>query len=140
MAFIRSAKEIAEKYSRVTPLRTDDYRKGVESPRADWDKQAIAAKDNYKAAIQDSLTRGAFEKGVAKAGQAKWQNKTLLKGPARFAEGVSVSGPDFEEGFAPYQDAIAKVTLPPRYPAGDPRNIERVKAVSTALRQVKVGA
>ena len=46
MAEIKSMAAIAEKWTRVTPQRTEDYKKGIESPRRDWESETIAAKDN----------------------------------------------------------------------------------------------
>ena len=37
------------------------------------------------------------------------------------------------KGFQPYADTIRSTTLPPRFPKGDPRNLERTKAIATAL-------
>ena len=45
--------------------------------------------------------------------------------------------PKYAAGFAPYRDAIERVTLPPRYARRDPRNLERVKAVVNALVEAK---
>jgi hypothetical protein len=46
---------------------------------------------------------------------------------------------DYQEGVQPYLDTIAATVLPPRFPKGDPRNLERVKAITTALRKRKTG-
>ncbi|GAI83151.1 unnamed protein product, partial [marine sediment metagenome] len=78
-------------------------------------------------------------KGVIKAGSKKWQDKALKKGPGRFAEGVYIAGPDYEKGFAPYHEAIARVDLGPRFPKRDPRNLDRVRRVVNALVAEKLG-
>lgn len=127
MAEIKSASRITEKWTRVTPLRSEDYKIGIQNPRRDWEKSATAA-------AQDS-----FAKGIAKAGSGKWQARALQKGPGRFAEGVMVGGPDYEKGFAPYRDEIEKTALPPRFPKRDPRNLLRVSAIATALGKKKTG-
>jgi len=133
MAEIRSIKEITEKWTRVTPGRTEDYRIGIANPRRDWEKETEAAADTYKAGVDAAHAKGLFAKGVKKAGTAKWKEMALKKGPGRFAEGVYIAGPAFEEGFGPYRDAIEKVDLGPRFPKRDPRNLERVKRVVDAL-------
>lgn len=133
MAEIRSIKEITEKWTRVTPGRTEDYKLGIENPRRDWESETVAAADVYKAGVDAAHSKGLFSKGVKAAGTAKWKEKALAKGPGRFAEGVYIAGPDFEKGFAPYRDAIEKVDLGPRFPKRDPRNLERVKKVVDAL-------
>lgn len=139
MAEIKSMASIKEKWTRVTPGRTDDYQKGVQSPRRDWANEATAAKDNWKAGIDAAHGKDLFAKGVAAAGSKKWQEKSLQKGPGRFAEGVYASGGDYEKGFAPFRAAIAAVDLGPKFPRRDPRNLERVKKVVNALVAEKVG-
>jgi len=81
----------------------------------------------------------AFAKGISKAGSVKWQARALQKGPGRFAEGVMVGGDDYEKGFAPFRDEIEKTVLPPRFPKRDPRNIQRVSTIATALGKKKTG-
>lgn len=139
MAEIKSLTRIGEKWTRVTPMRTEDYKLGIQSPRRDWEKSAIAAKESHKAAMATAAAQDSFAKGIAKAGSGKWQGRALAKGPGRFAEGVMVGGPDYEKGFAPYRDEIEKTTLPPRFPKRDPRNLLRVSAIATALGKKKTG-
>lgn len=139
MAKIRSATEIAAKWARVAPTRIEDYQAGVQNPREDWQRATLTAKDNWKQAIQAAAQKGSYEKGVSAAGTAKWQRKAIEVGARRWPEGVSAAQPDYEAGFAPYQQTIAATQLPPRYPRGDPRNLERVKAIAMALRKKKEG-
>ena len=139
MAEIRNMAKIKEKWTRVTPMRSEDFRLGVESPRRDWATQAIAQKETWKMAITDAAAKDMFAKGITAAGTGKWKEKALAKGPGRFAEGVMMAGPDFEKGFAPFAEVIASTVLPPRFPKGDPRNIARVSAIATALRAKKIG-
>ena len=138
MAEIKSLSAIGAKWTRVTPGRTEDYKLGIQNPKRDWAAETEAAAGNWKAGIDAAQAKGLFEKGVAKAGTKKWQDKALKKGPGRFAEGVYIAGPDYEKGFAPYHEAIARVDLGPRYPRRDPRNIERVKRVVDALVEEKL--
>lgn len=133
MAEIRDLSAIKEKWTRVTPQRTEDYRIGVTNPRRDWEKETAGAAATYKAGVDAAHAKGLFAKGVKKAGTSKWQKKALAKGPTRFAEGVYLAGDDYETGFAPYREAIAGVDLGPRFPKRDPRNIDRVKKVVDAL-------
>ena len=138
MAEIKPLSAIGAKWTRVTPGRTEDYKLGIQNPKRDWAAETEAAAGNWKAGIDAAQAKGLFEKGVAKAGTKKWQDKALKKGPGRFAEGVYIAGPDYEKGFAPYHEAIARVDLGPRYPRRDPRNIERVKRVVDALVEEKL--
>lgn len=139
MAEIRPLSEIRDKWTRVTPGRTEDYKLGIKNPRRDWADETEAAKDNWKAGIDQAAAKNLFAKGVAEAGTKKWQDKALKKGPGRFAEGVYIAGPDYEKGFARYHAAIERVDLGPRFPRRDPRNIERVKAIVNALVAEKLG-
>jgi len=133
MAEIKSMSSIRDKWTRVTPGRTEDYKLGIQNPKRDWAEETKGAEDNWKAGIDAAASKGLFGKGVDKAGTKKWQEKALKKGPGRFAEGVYIAGPDYEAGFKPYRDAIERVDLGPKFPRRDPRNLERVKRVVDAL-------
>lgn len=137
---IKSLVAIRDKWTRVTPGRTEDYKLGIQNPRRDWETETLDAEGNWKAGVDAAAAKGLFGKGVSAAGTKKWQDKALLKGPGRFSEGVYIAGPDYEKGFAPYHAAIERADLGPRYPRRDPRNLERVKRVVDALVAVKVGA
>lgn len=139
MAEIKRLDSIREKWARVTPGRTEDYKLGIQNPKRDWETETKDAADRYKAGVDQAHAKGLFAKGVDKAGTKKWQDRALKKGPGRFAEGVYIAAPDYEKGFAPFHAAIERTTLPPRFPKGDPRNYERVKVIGTALHEEKVG-
>ena len=139
MAEIKSIAAIKEKWTRVTPQRTEDYSKGIANPKRDWANEATAAKGNWKAGIDAAAAKDLYAKGVNAAGTAKWKSKSLALGPGRFAEGVFQAGNDYEKGFAPFREAIAGVDLGPKFPRRDPRNLDRVKRVVSALIEAKVG-
>lgn len=139
MAAIAPTSEIAAKWARVTPLRTDDYTRGIENPRVDWSTATLAANANWKSAIAAAASQDLFAKGVRKAGTAKWQQQTLAKGPPRWTAGIALGEGAYETGFAPFRDAIERVKLPERFPRRDPRNLARVKAIVDALIAVKLG-
>lgn len=139
MAEIKSLAQIRDKWTRVTPGRTEDYKLGIQNPKRDWAEEAKAAKDNWKAGIDAAAGKDMFARGIEKVGSKKWQERAIKKGPSRFAEGVYIAGNDYEKGFAPYREAIARVDLGPRFPRRDPRNLERVKRVVDAIVAEKVG-
>ena len=139
MAEIKSIQAIQEKWGRVTPQRSEDYALGIKNPKRDWAQSATAAKESHKAAMVAAATNDSYAKGVGKAGTARWQEKAIRKGPGRFSEGVVMAAPDYGTGFAPYADVIKATTIPPRFPRGDIRNLERVKVISQALRKKKTG-
>lgn len=140
MAAIKSAAAIAQKWATVTPLRAQDYTDGITNPRTDWAQATVAANDAWKTGISNAVANDSFRKGVNNAGTQAWQTATLAKGPQRWQSGVQIGQPAFERGFAPYREAIAGLTLPPRFARRDPRNLDRVKAVVDAMIRVKTGA
>lgn len=140
MAAIKPTKDIASKWARVTPQRSEDYRQGVMNPRVSWSEATAEAGERYKAGIQEAIQQDRFVKGVKKAGDERWQERATNIGPQRFAEGVATSEARYEEGFAPYAEVIASTKLPPRFAKGDPRNLDRVRVMSQALRKKKVGS
>lgn len=140
MAEIKSLSSIMDKWTRVTPGRSEDYKIGIANPKRDWAGTTTAAAANWKAGIDSAAQKGLFAKGIASAGTKKWQEKALKKGPGRFSEGVYLAGPDYQKGFAPYREAIAKVDMGPKFPRRDPRNIDRVKRIVDALVATKLGA
>jgi len=137
MAEIKSVDQIAEKWARVTPQRTADYESGVRNPRKDWARSTAAASDAWKSGVQAAIAASSFSKGVARVGTAKWQEGAVSKGVPRWGAGVSIGKDAYQTGFAPYQAAIERVSLPPRFARRDPRNLERVKAIVDAMSAVK---
>lgn len=137
MAFIRSIEQIARKFASVTPGRTEDYRFGVENPRTDWATATAAAEPAYEGGVTQAIAKKRFGKGVKAAGTEKWSRGATTKGTARWGPGVTLGEDAYRSGFAPYRDAIERVTLPPRYPRRDPRNLARVKAIVDALVAAK---
>lgn len=133
MTKIAPIEEIASKWSRVTPLRAPDFEAGVRNPGVDWAQATAAAEGNYDAGVQAAIADKRFGKGVKKAGTSKWQTATLTKGISRWTQGVADGGAAYAAGFAPFQSAIAALTLPQRFARRDPRNLERVKAVVNAM-------
>lgn len=138
MPEIKSASDIAAKWARVTPQRTADYEAGVRNPKRDWEQATLAAADRQAEGVQLAIQEDRYSKGVAKAGTAKWQKGATQKGPQRWSQGVQLGEDEYQSGFAPFRDVIENTTLPPRFPAGDPRNIERVKAMAEALHRRRV--
>lgn len=139
MPAVKSMKAIREKWQRVTPQRTEDYKIGIQNPRRDWATVTAASADNYKAGVDKAHAKGMFEKGVNEAGTKKWQEKSLLLGPGRFAEGVFAAGDAYENGFKKYRDVIEKTDIGPRFAKRDPRNLQRVAKIVNALIAAKEG-
>lgn len=137
MAAIRSATDIAKKWAEVAPGRASQYEMGVKNPVRDYAANAAAASDAWKAGVQAAVQRDGFKKGVQKVGTAKWQERAVKLGPARYGPGVQAAVGDYEAGFAPYREAIAAATLPPRGPRRSPQNLQRVNAMVNAIASRK---
>lgn len=138
MPAVRDVGAIARKWARVTPQRTEDYLDGVKNPRRDWAESTANAEDNYKAGVTKAANEGRFGRGVRSAGSEKWRKQAIAKGQARFGEGVALGEQDFAAGFEPFRQVIESTKIPPRFPKGDPRNLERVKVLSEALHKKRI--
>jgi len=136
---VKSAIDIARKWARVTSGRTEDYEEGVRNPTKDWETETIAAEENYEAGIKLSIQNKSFSKGVKAAGTAKQKSKTITKGILRWPDGVRDAESDMKDGMEEVVKILEGITLPKRYPTGDPRNIERVKVIQVALHKMKTG-
>lgn len=113
------------------------YTAGINSPKQPQEQAATAAAPTWGAGVQAAVSNGSFVKGIARSA-GKWSRNALAKGAARYPQGVAAASSDFQNGIAPYLQAIANMNLPPRAPKGDPSNMARVAAVTTALRALKL--
>jgi hypothetical protein len=136
---VKSVSAAAEKWQRRAGSASDEYSRGVQSSQADWAAATSAAKDAWKAGLTEAQGRGAFEKGVVAAGNARWKEMSTKKGPSRFAEGVAVGQSDYQQGVGPYLELIARTDLPPRGATGAEGNYQRVATIGKALRALKTG-
>jgi len=137
MAATKSIQTSSDKWVRRAGQSAQDYKQGVLNPRTSWQEATENAAEAQAAGVQEAIADGRFAKGVAAAGNTKWQAKAASKGADRFGPGVQAGKSDYERGFAPYQAVLSSLTLPPRGAKGDPRNLERVRAVAEALREAK---
>jgi len=133
---VPSAAEIARRFVKYAPQREDRFEEGVRNPGEDWERNTKAAEPNYEEGVKKAISRKAFGKGVGKCGTAKQQAKTILNLP-RWREGIENAETTMAEAMAPVVAVLEAVKLPPAYPKGDSRNLERVKAITTALRKAK---
>ena len=140
MPAVRSIASVSKKWVDRAGTAGAQYAEGVSSPKKDWATSAGAAGANWEAGVAEASRKKSFGKGVAAAGTQKWQRKAIAKGTQRFGPGVADAQPDYQAGFEPYRNVIEGTALPPRFAKGDPRNVERVKVMSAALRKAKVGS
>lgn len=119
-------------------IAAPSYIAGIEDPRKDWAKATSDGASNYEAGIKKSIADKSFQKGVRKAGSEKWRKGALDKGADRYASGVRLAKDAYEAGMAPFISELESITLPPRYPKGDPRNIARVATIADKLHAKKL--
>ena len=136
---LRPLDKIVGKWSSRTSAASGDYAEGVASPKQDWQKQALAAADAWKAGVTEAAAKNLFAKGVAATSTDFWKSRAQTLGTARFSDGVTKSVDAYKAKFAPYYDTLSKLELPPRGARGDPKNMERVRAIVQALRSKKTG-
>ena len=98
-----------------------------------WARNTGAAADTYGQAISAPGIKTRFQRGVARAGAAKFARKITEVARDRFAPGVASGAPDYKVGVEPYFSTIAALTLTSRKPKGDPANYKRVEEVGKAL-------
>lgn len=135
---IGTAADIAEKWGRVTPGRSADYEAGAVGSGGKWLSNLISAKMAYKAGITASDIDARYIGGAKRAGAAKYDRKVRDIGVSRFGPGVAAAVGDFQTGFDPYIPVIASVDMPARKPRGDPGNLARVSAITTALHKKRL--
>lgn len=138
MPNIKSLSDTSSKWSRRSGSAGQEYTEGVSNPRRDWKSATLGAEKNFVSGMQSAISRGAFGKGVTKAGTEKWQKRAIELGGARFATGVQASESEYNTGFAPFHQVLSSLNLPPRGSKGSPENLNRVAAVANALRAKKM--
>lgn len=135
---VKSVTEVRDKWLDVTPGRAIYYEKEASVAGVDWEKGATDASGAFKAAITAPNIEAMFKGGIKRAGAAKYERKVKDVGVARFSQGVSAAGPDFEAGVSPFLDEIAKITLPARQPRGSEANLARVREITVALHKKRL--
>lgn len=128
---------VAQKWAERAGSAQGAYMDGVQNPKEDWAQATTKAAETYKVAVIKAANDGKFARGVNRVGTQKQQQASIQKGSQRFTEGVAIAQPDYSAAMAPVLQTISSVTLPARGPKGDPKNIERVKAIDAALHQAK---
>jgi len=134
---VKPLSEVASKWMRRASSAGAEYEQGVRNPAGDWAASSTAAKGAWQLGVTQAASRDAFGKGVIAAGNTRWQEKAISKGPARFADGVSKGEADYQKNVGPYLDAIGRTDLPARGPAGSEANLQRMQAIPRALAALK---
>lgn len=130
-----SAEKTVDKWQRRAAVAAPDYQNGVANPRVAWDVASKAGENNYKTAVTQAASQGRYGRGISDAGNQRWLDGAMKKGPGRFVEGVNVAGPSFQAAIGQVLSTIESVTLPARGPKGSPQNYQRVAPIGDALRR-----
>ncbi len=135
MVKIKPIDQIVSRWVQGVRGATAAYQFGVSNPSRDWAEATIAGATAWFQGVQAAHAAGRFDSGVRIAGSVKWKNRTLTKGVQMWPVAVAAAEGDYRAGYAPFREAIASMTLPPRYATRDPRNLERVAAIDRMMMQ-----
>ena len=136
---VKSADAVATKWATRAGAAGADYSAGVQNTTKDWAQDTAAAATAWATGVQQAAGNGSFAKGVNAAGTAKWKTKALATGAQRYPQGVAAAKTFYQTGIGPVLQTLQGINLPARGPKGDPGNIARVTAITTALRKLKTG-
>lgn len=131
----------AKKFSTNAQAGSANYAAGVNS-NTSWLSNTEAAASTWAAGVQAAAAGGRFGKGVAKAGQQKWQSNAVQKGQGRFQQAVGSpqAQQNWTAGFTPYSTVLAGITKPPKGVRGSPGNYQIVQTIGDALHKAKLGS
>ncbi|MEM4914087.1 MAG: hypothetical protein QW579_07800 [Desulfurococcaceae archaeon] len=129
---MRSLDEIAEKWRRRCLAAIGDYAKGVVAPRRPWREQTLASADKWARRVLEAAAENTYARSVAATPSEYWKSRTSTISINRYTEGVRGTVKVYE-----VFKTLSELVLPPRAPRGDPRNLERVRAIIKALRAKK---
>jgi len=85
---VKAVADAAVKFVNRASAAGGDYKTGVAMAGQHWADATSASSDTYNAGVQAAIGRGAFAKGVVKAGPSKYQTNASTKGANHYPEGV----------------------------------------------------
>jgi len=135
---VKEAGASAVKWAENAGRATQEYGERAVAASEDWARATAAAADTFHQAVTAPGIEKRFQRGVTRAGAAKFARKVSEVGRDRFAPGVAAAQSDYSSGVEPYLSTIAALTLPARKPRGDPSNYRRVEAVGKALNSKRL--
>lgn len=135
---IKPLATIVTKYVQRASGAGQAYIDGVNNPKQDWAQSTAASAQSWASGVQQAITDGRFVNGVNSAGDAKWSTRSTTIGATRYPSGITAGQTLYQQGIQPFLQTLSTLNLPPRGPKGDPANINRVTAVNTALRNLKL--
>lgn len=129
MARVTSLEQAADKFVRNATAASDEYAENAIAAASEWARHAAAAEQNYQAGVSAAIAKKAFSAGVNAAGADTYATGIQQKGRNHFGPGVAAARSAYAEGEAPFLQALAGLTYPPRRPKRSPENVQRVNAV-----------
>ena len=123
----------ADKWDDNAARAADAFAAEAEAAASLWEANAAAARDNYHAAITAPNISARFAGGIKRAGATKFARKIRDVAKDRFAPGIHAAKVDYSERVTPFFETIARLSLSPRKPRGDPANYKRVEEIGKAL-------
>lgn len=136
MPAVKALERVVRKFVDRASVAGPDYSAGVQSPRRQWQEASVAAEDIYKAEVVKAANEGRRARGIAAAGNAFWQARTLKLGPNRFAEGVAEGAPRYQQRFGQVRAAVEAFTLPAGGAKGSAQQAARMTAMRDRLIQI----
>ena len=128
----------ANKWNNNASSASAEYAANAVAAGAEWATNTAQAATTYGQAVTSGNIVERFRRGVQKAGAEKYTRKIASLGAGRYSTGVADAQDDWEAGFQPYHQVISGLSLPARRPRGDAGNIDRVRAVTTALHARRI--
>ncbi len=132
---VKAQDRVVAKYVARASVAQPEYTQGIQDAGNSWETNSTGANQTYVTAVTAAAQRGAYAAGIRDAGNAKWQQRALQKGPGRFVEGVNLGQGDYATQIQKVLTTIAAITLPARGPKGSPQNFQRIQPIGDALRR-----
>ncbi len=76
-----------------------------------WQAASLAGEGLWETKIQQAIADKSRSKGIAKVGDAEWQQAALSKGAARIGPGIMAAVDKQAAHFAPFKTALEGVNL-----------------------------
>lgn len=81
----KTADQIIAKYQQGVAGGAQYYTEGVQNPSRPWASSTQQGAKRWASGIQQAIQNGSFAKGVAAAGDQKWQQAAISKGAQRYS-------------------------------------------------------
>jgi hypothetical protein len=135
---VKSVKDSSDKWTDITPGRSDEWEKRTVEAVPEMLRAGIAAEPAFKAAMQNVINQGRRGAGLRKVPESEVIDMIPKRGTPAFRNATGVAGPKYERKIAPFNDALAKLDISARKEVGNVDNFKRVEEIGTALHLRKL--